>query len=191
MSAQGIRPVEVHGYAIISDDNMIAADDGLVPLTLRNEKDWEYYQGALARSDLVVFGHTSHIAEPNTRGGPRLVITRHAADGLEQRPDAWFWDPARVAWSAVVARLLPSGGNVAAPGGQGVFDLFLGIGYDAFHLSRAAGVKLPGGRPVFSACATGLSAEDVLAKAGLVVGEHIPLDPAHGVEMNVWRRPKG
>jgi hypothetical protein len=189
MSAGRTRPVEVHGYAIVSDDNRIAAADGLTPLSLRNEKDWEYYQGALARSDLVVFGHTSHIAEPNTRGDPRVVISRSAAGGLERRPDAWFWNPQRTPWAEVAARLLPSGGEVAAPGGQGVFDLFLGIGFDVFHLSRARGVKLPGGRAVFSACDTGLSAEEVLAKAGLVVGEKILLDPAHGVEMNIWRRP--
>ena len=42
--------------------------------------------------------------------------------------------------------LLPRGGDVAVPGGQVVFDLFLKIGFDAFHLSRAHGVRLPGGR---------------------------------------------
>jgi hypothetical protein len=189
MSAERARPIEVHGYAIVSDDDRIAAADGLTPLSLRNEKDWEYYQRALANSDLIVFGHTSHIAEPNTRGDRRVVISRAAAGGLEQRPDAWFWDPARVGWAEVAARLLPSGGEVAAPGGQGVFDLFLGIGYDAFHLSRAHGVTLPGGRAVFSACDAGLSAEAVLAEAGLAPSQTIPLDPAHGVEMTVWRRP--
>ena len=94
-----------------------------------------------------------------------------------------------MSWVEVAARLLPSGGEVAAPGGQGVFDLFLGIGYDVFHLSRAHGVTLPGGRAVFSACDTGLSAEAVLAKAGLLLAETIALDPAHGVEMTIWRRP--
>src|SRR5208282_4539613 len=57
-------------------------------------------------------------------------------------------------------------GPVAVPGGQSVFDLFLQIGFDAFHLSRAHGVMLPGGRAVFSACDAGLSAEAVLARAG-------------------------
>jgi hypothetical protein len=183
-----VRPVEVHGYAIISDDNMIAAADGLTPPTLRNEKDWEYYQRALAHSDLIIFGHTSHKAEPNTRGDRRVVISRGSA-GLEEQADAWWWNPARVGWSEVATRLLPAGGNVAAPGGQSVFDLFLDIGFDAFHLTRAQGVTLPGGRAVFSACDRGLSAEQVLANAGLRRAETIPLDPAHGVEMNIWRRP--
>ena len=44
MKTPTVRPIEIHGYALISDDNMIAAADGLTPPTLRNEKDWEYYQ---------------------------------------------------------------------------------------------------------------------------------------------------
>ena len=188
INAEGarVRPVKIAGYAIVSDDNRIAGPDGLVPPSLRNEKDWEYYQGALARSDLIVFGRRSHEAEPNERGDLRLVVSREAA-GLEQRPDAWWWDPARVKWTEVVSRLLPRGGDVAAPGGQIVFDLFLELGYDAFHLTRAHGVKLPGGRAVFSACDNGLSAETVLARAGLRLSEKIALDPQHSVEMNVWR----
>ena len=55
---------------------------------------------------------------------------------------------------------------MAVPGGQVVFDLFLKIGFDAFHLTRAHGVRLPGGRALFSDCDTGLSAEAVLASAG-------------------------
>lgn len=182
-----IRPIEIQGYAIVSDDDRIAAADGLVPLSLRNEQDWRYYQDALARSDVIVFGHRSHLAEPNERGDQRLVVSSRVA-GLEQRPDAWWWNPASVGWAEVAKRLLPAGGDVAAPGGQGVFDLFLGIGFDAFHLSRAHGVTLPGGRAIFSACDAGVPAETVLANAGLRVRERIALDPAHGVEMNVWRR---
>ncbi len=36
------------------------------------------------------------------------------------------------------------GGSLAVIGGTGVFGLFLEIGYDSFHLSRAR--RLPGGR---------------------------------------------
>ena len=184
------RPTEIQGYAIVSDDNKIAGIDGLIPASLRNQKDWDYYQRALAASDLIVFGRRSHELEPNVRGDLRLVISR-GADGLEKRPDAWWWNPAQIGWAEVVKRVLPLGGDVAAPGGQSVFDLFLQIGYDAFHLSRAHGVKLPGGQSVFSACDAGLSAEAVLAKAGLRASEKIPLDPGHGVEMIVWRAARG
>lgn len=180
------RPVEIQGYAIVSDDDKIAGPDGLIPASLRNEKDWEYYQRALARADLIVFGRRSHELEPNLRGDLRLVISRSAI-ALEERADAWWWNPATVDWTDVAKRLLPSGGEAAVPGGQPVFDLFLKIGFDAFHLSRAHDVKLPGGRAIFSACESGLSAETVLSNAGLRLSQTIPLDPAHGVEMNIWR----
>ncbi len=180
------RPTEIAGYAIVSDDDRIAGPDGLVPASLRNESDWDYYQQALARSDLIVFGRRSHIAEPNVRGDRRLVISS-TASGLEERADAWWWSPARIIWQEVAKILLPLGGDVAVPGGRDVFDLFLGIGFDAFHLSRAHGVKLSGGRAIFSACDTGMSAEAVLADAGLRVSETIALDPQRGVDMHVWR----
>ncbi len=180
------RPIVIAGYAIVSDDNKIAAKDGLVPASLRNEKDWDYYQRALARSDLIVFGRRSHELEPNVRGDRRLVVSRGAA-GLEQRVDAWWWNPERTPWEETAKRLLPHGGDLAVPGGQSVFDLFLAIGFDEFHLSRAHGVMLPGGQWLFSACETGLSAEAALTRAGLRASEIIPLDPEHGVEMTVWR----
>ena len=183
----GKRPIEIHGYAIVSDDDRIAGADGQIPPSLRNDKDWEQYQAALARSDLVVFARVSHENEPNTRGDPRVVVSRDA-NGLERRADGWWWNPADIGWPDVVAQVLPNGGEVAAPGGQGVFDLFLKIGYDVFHLARARGVALPGGRPVFSECGEGFSAEDVLMKYGLRPAERIELDATQGVEMNIWRK---
>jgi hypothetical protein len=187
MTDTATRPIEIHGYALITDDNMIAAADGSMPAFLHNAKDWEYYQSHLARSDVIVFGRRSHEREPDVRGDVRVVISRSVAD-FEKRDGAYWWNPERFSWTDVVARLLPEGGEVAAPGGQSVFDLFLGIGYTAFHLSRKRGVLLPGGQTVFSACADGRSAEQVLAAAGLSAHEHIPLDPGEGVEMDVWRR---
>jgi hypothetical protein len=92
-----------------------------------------------------------------------------------------------MSWAKVAKELLPRGGDVAVPGGQAVFDLFLKIGFDAFHLSRAHGVRLPGGRALFSGCDTGVSAEAVLASAGLRVSEKIVFDAEHGVDMSVWR----
>ena len=52
MTADRVRPTEIDGYAIVSDDDRIAGADGLAPVSLRNEKDWAYYQSALARSIL-------------------------------------------------------------------------------------------------------------------------------------------
>jgi hypothetical protein len=186
MSTLARHPIEIKGYAIVSDDDRIAGRDGLIPASLRNEKDWECFQRALADSDLVVLGHRSHELAPNVRGDQRLVISRGAA-GLEQHANVWWWNPTRVSWVLVAKELLPRGGDVAVPGGQAVFDLFLKIGFDAFHLSRAHGVRLSGGRALFSSCDAGLSAEAVLTSAGLRVSEKIVLDAEHDVDMSVWR----
>ena len=178
--------IDITGYAIVSDDDRIAGADGLTPVALRNEKDWELYQRAQKLANLVVFARRSHELEPNIHRTLRLVVSREAA-GLESRPDSWWWDPRRITWEEVATRLLPKGGGVAIGGGQVVFDLFLAIGFDGFHLSRARGVKLPGGRSVFSACGAGVPAATVLEQHGLAVSKTIPLDPAHGVEMEIWR----
>ncbi len=181
-----LSPIEIHGYAIVSDDDMIAAADGLVPAIMRNATDWELYQRSQANSALVVFARHSHELEPNTRGDLRLIVSR-SGSGLERREDGWWWDPNRISWARVVETILPQGGEIAAGGGQGVFDLFLEIGYTAFHLTRAHGVKLPGGRPIFTACTAGPHAEQVLEEAGLEFAEFLPLDPAQGVDMQIWR----
>jgi hypothetical protein len=172
----------------VSDDDKIAGHDGLTPPALRNEKDWELYQRAQDQASLVVFARRSHELEPNVRGHRRLIVSREAP-GFERRADGWWWDPRRTTWETVAAELLPSGGAVAVGGGQVVFDLFLMIGFDGFHLSHAHGVKLPGGRSVFSACDAGVSAEAVLEQTGLTLAKRLPLDPAHGVEMTIYQRP--
>ena len=179
--------LDITGYAIVSDDDKIAGADGLIPPSLRNEKDWELYQREQEVANLVVFARRSHELEPNTHKTPRLVVSREAG-GFEQRPDGWWWDPRRATWEEVAARVLPAGGRVAVGGGQVVFDLFLMIGFSGFHLSRAHGVKLPGGRSVFSACDKGVSAATVLEQHRLTLSKTIPLDPVHNVEMTVWQR---
>ncbi len=179
--------LDITGYAIVSDDDKIAGADGLTPASLRNEKDWELYQRAQKLANLVVFARRSHELEPNIHNTLRLVVSREA-DGLEHRPDGWWWDPRRTTWEEVAARVLPTGGVVAVGGGQVVFDLFLMIGYSGFHLSRAHGVKLPGGRSVFSACDAGVPAATVLEQHGLRLSKTIPLDPAHDLDMAIWRR---
>ena len=181
------RQLDITGYAIVSDDDKIAGADGLIPPSLRNEEDWKLYQREQEVANLVVFARRSHELEPNIHKTPRLVVSREAP-GLEQRPDGWWWDPRRTTWEEVAARLLPTGGRVALGGGQVVFDLFLMIGFDGFHLSRAHGVKLPGGRSVFSACDKGVPAATVLEQHGLSLSKTIPLDLAHDVEMTIWER---
>jgi hypothetical protein len=174
---------EVHGYALVSADDRIADADGRTPDSLRNEADWAYFQGELDRAALVVLGRLGHEANPNP-GRRRMIVTSRVAR-LERWREGWLWNPAQVPWPEAAAAALPDGGRVAVPGGRRVFDLFLAIGYDAFHLSRAERVRVPDGVPLFSAPEP---AEAVLAAHGLVPRERAALDPAAGISLTVWRR---
>ena len=78
-------------------------------------------------------------------------------------------------------------GVVGIIGGTDVFGMFLPIGYDAFHLSRAAHVSLPGGRPVFPRVPE-RTPEEILAGYGLRPGPVQVLDEKAGATLVTWRR---
>lgn len=180
--------IEVHGYAIVSDDDRIADASGATPQSLRHEADWAYFQQELDRASLTVLGRLGHEANPNRKGRPRLVLST-SAQGLERRPDAWWWNPAAMPWAEAIDAVLPHGGRVAVPGGRRVFDLFLKLGYGAFHLTRAEGVRVPGGVALFSACDQGMNAEEVLVRHGLRAGVARVLDQGPPVvSLMVWAR---
>ena len=69
--------LEIHGYAIVSDDDRIADASGAMPEALRNEADWAYFQAGLDAADWVALGRASHEAAPNLRRRRRL---RRVAD---------------------------------------------------------------------------------------------------------------
>ena len=180
-----MRRLEIHGYAIVSRDDRIADASGAMPDALRNDADWAYFQAELDRADWVALGRKSHEATPNTRGRRRLIVSS-AARGLERRDDGVWWRPDAVGFDEVAARLLPEGGRLGVPGGQGVFELFLQLGFTAFHLACAEGATLPGGRGLFAATERGESAEEALRRAGLVGGPTRWLDQAAGVSLTVY-----
>ncbi|WP_201862827.1 hypothetical protein [Microvirga soli] len=182
--------VEIHGYAIVSDNDCIADASGHTPEVLRNEADWAYFQAELNKSAVTVLGRLGHEANPNPKGRLRLILSS-SSPGLEQQSDGWWWNPAKVSWDEAIRTVLPEGGRVAVPGGRRVFDLFLGIGYDAFHLTRAEGAHVPEGVPVFSGCQDGRSAETILSERGLAPGETQVLDPAGRVTLAIWRASAG
>ena len=179
----------IHGHAIVSDDDRIAGPDGLTPPQLRNDADWERFQRALDAAAVSVLGRLGHEANPNLRGRNRLVVST-SASGVERRPDAWWWNPAGVSVGEALAAAAPGGGIVAVPGGRRVFDLFLDLGFDVFHLSRVRGVRVGDGVPLFSAVAEGAPAAQVLAAHGLVAGAAQVIDPVANVTLTVWRRAR-
>jgi hypothetical protein len=178
-----------HGHAIVSDDDRIADSDGRMPKSLSNAADWVHFQRELDRAGAIVVGRKGHESHANTHGRNRIVVSS-SAQGIEKRADAWWWNPAQASIQEALAKAFPRGGIVAIPGGKRVFDLFLEIGYDEFHLTRARGVRVPGGTPIFSECVSGRSAEEVLAGHGLVPTPTNVLDGSANVTVTVWWRKR-
>jgi dihydrofolate reductase len=178
---------EIHGHAIVSDDDCIADATGVMPPALQNDADRRRFQNSLARAAVVVLGRKGHAIHSNVHHRNRVVVSS-SASGIERRNDAWWWNPADVTIAEALATAAPDGGRVIVPGGRRVYDLFLDYGFDEFHLARARGVLLPGGVPVFTECSSLRPADEVLASRGLVPDPVEILDATAGVSLTVWRR---
>ncbi len=183
-----IDPWRIHGHAIVSADDKIAGADGLTPPELRNEADWQRFQQALDKAAVTVLGRLGHEANANVKGRNRLVLSS-SAKGVERRADGWWWNPAEAPLEVALQEAAPAGGIVAVPGGRQVFDLFLGLGFDEFHLARARSVRLPQGIPVFSGLSETRPAEALLAAHGLVAGKTEVIDSAANVTLTRWHCP--
>jgi dihydrofolate reductase len=183
-------PTRTEAYAIVSEDGMLADAERHIPPALVVEADQEYFHGALDQAAVVVHGRHSHEGGPKADSRHRLIVTRRipALAPYPARPLALLWNPHGATLQEAWARLGAADGLLAVIGGPDVYGLFLEIGYDAFHLSRVPGVRLPGGRPVFPAVGPDRSPEDVLASHGLKAGPQRVLDAAKGVTLTVWRR---
>lgn len=183
-------PFRIEGYAIVSSDGMIADAQAAFPQALTFEADKQFYARELDRVDAVVQGRNSHEGQANSPLRRRLVLTRRIA-GIApdaDHPNAMLWNPAGASLVEACAALGLTAGTLGVVGGVDVFDLFLRLGYDAFHLSRAGKVQLPGGVPVFSQLRSGRSPEEALAEFGLTPGPTQVLDEANAVTLVNWTR---
>ena len=187
MAPQPLRRIE--GYVIVSADGMIADGKAEMPPSIRNEADQRFFQDGLDHVAVVVHGRHSHEGGPRAGHRKRLVLTRQtAAVALDPaNPNALLWNPVGTSLDAALARLGIGDGVIAIIGGTEVFSLFLPH-YEAFHLSRAANARIPGGLPVFNEVGPNATPEDVLARHGLKPGPRRDLDPAAGVSVVTWRR---
>ena len=182
------HPRRIEGYAIVSEDGMLANAAGVMPDSLKFETDRRFFERGLGRVDVVVHGRHSHEGQAQSRMRRRLILTRQipatAADPTNDK--ALLWNPAGASFEQALAALGTADGTVGVIGGTLAFRMFLDR-YDVFHLSRAPNVRLPGGRPVFPEVPA-LTPEDVLASHGLKPGVRQLLDPAIGVTLTSWLR---
>jgi dihydrofolate reductase len=179
----------IEGYAIVSVDGMLADHNGHMPATLKIDADQQFFANALDHADVVVHGRHSHEGQPRSGDRRRLIVTRQVATVSPdpQNPLARLWNPAGASLAQACQALALTKGVVAVIGGTDVFGLFLDIGYDAFHLSRAGRVRLPGGRPVFPQVPD-QTPEAVLAARGLEAGPVRLLDAQADATLVTWRK---
>ena len=182
------RPERIEGLAIVSADGMIADAAGDQPPALTIEADQRFFHASVAKAGVLVHGRHSGDAGPDAAARPRVVLTRGVAGvGRDPRRER------RVLWNPAVASLeqawdaLGEHGSLVVIGGTEVFGLFLELGYDAFHLSRAGRARLPGGRPVFPGIPPE-TPDKLLARHGLKPGPTRLLDAAAELTLTTWAR---
>ncbi len=183
-----IGACRIEANVIASADGMIADETGVHPTSLQLDADRRYFEEALEHVAAVVHGRHSQEPQAKAKSRRRIILTRKVAS-LAPDPanqNAWLWNPAGAPFEKACAALGVESGTVAVIGGPRVFSLFLEIGYDVFHLSRAVKVRLPGGLPVFAKNRFGGEPEASLAAAGLKAGPTQMLDEE--VSLTDWTR---
>lgn len=181
----------IEGYVIVSADGMLADAAGVMPDSIKNDADQHFFQDALDRAAVVVHGRHSHEGGPRAPQRKRLVLTRQVAAIAPDlaHPHSFLWNPLGASFDQALDRLGAGDGTVAIIGGPEVFSLFLPL-YDAFHLSTAAQVKIPGGRPAFVEAGPDASPADVLARHSFRPGVRRDLDAEAGVSVVTWGRAR-
>ena len=181
-------PHRIEGYAIVSEDGMLANAAGVMPNSLKFEADQIFFERGLDGVDVVVHGRHSHENQRRSDLRKRLILTRKVA-AIASDPssnNALFWNPDGASLDQALAVLGIPDASLGVIGGTDVFGMFLDR-YDFFYLTRAPGVRLPGGRPVFPGVPE-RAPEDVLASHGLEAGPPQPLDRKNGVAVVKWHR---
>ena len=178
----------IEGYAIVSEDGMLADAACHMPDGLKFSADQRFFEQGLDADDVVVHGRHSqeHFARSPLR--QRLILTRHVASVASHCSNgrARYWNPAGASFDEAIAALHEPKARIGIIGGTDVFGLFLGM-FNVFHLTRAPGVWLPGGRPVFPEVPA-RRPEEVLAQHGFQPGPVQVLDPAHNLTLVSWQR---
>src|SRR5262245_63282540 len=134
-------PTRIEGFAIVSDDGMLADADRHIPPALVVKADQKFFHDSLEHAAVVVHGRHSHEGGPRADTRCRLVAT-HRVPSLEPHPTlpkTLLWNPKGASLAKAWTQLGAPDGMLAVIGGADVNQIFLERGYDAFHLSRVAG----------------------------------------------------
>jgi dihydrofolate reductase len=180
--------VRIEGYAIVSADGMLADRNRHMPDQLKIDADVRFFNAALERAAVIVHGRNSHEQQASSDRRRRLIVTHTiaAAQKHPSIPNARLWNPDGMPFAEACQAMGVTEGMAAVTGGAEVFQLFLEIGFDAFHLSRVGTFRIPGGRPVFPGVPA-LTPDQILAQHGLVPGPARVLDAKAEATLVTWQ----
>lgn len=180
-------PYRFIGYAIVSEDGMLADASGTIPPPLIVKADQDFFMRGLDAAAALVHGRNS-AEQPTSPMRRRLIAThRIAATGkVAGQPNALLWNPRSIPVETALAELGVAGGDIAIIGGTDIFGLFLPR-YALFYLTRVPNIRLPQGRPVFPEVPS-QTPEALLTAAGLRPGQTEMLDAVHNVSVVTWQR---
>jgi dihydrofolate reductase len=181
------RP-RIEGYAVISREGMIAASDGSFPEVIKIPADHEFYQSSVDRASAVANGAHSAEGGPKEKDRKRIRLTRQVTRLMPDPKNAnvILWNPATASFDEAWQKLNIPEGVLAVVGGTDVFGLFLGIGYDAFYLTKTEG-SVPRGRPVFPGVGLkNVTAAEVMSKHDLVLKSTRVLDKSSNTIVEEW-----
>src|SRR3984893_18103883 len=121
------HPRRIEGYAIVSEDGMVANAAGIMPDSLKFEADQHFFERRLDGVDVVGHGRHSYERQPRSYLRRRLILTRQvqsiAADPSNE--NALFWNPAGASLEQALAVLGTPDSSVAVIGGTAVVVMFL------------------------------------------------------------------
>jgi dihydrofolate reductase len=179
---------QIEGYAIVSEDGMLADANRVMPDSLKYEADYTFFEEALDAVDLVVHGRHSQEQQPRAPQRRRLILTQRIANTASHpsNPNALLWNPLGASFEDAVTAVGVPVRRVGVIGGTDVFALFLDR-FDAFYLTLAPGAWLPGGRPVFPDVPH-RRPDDILIEHGMRADPPRMLDATHNLSVVTWRR---
>jgi hypothetical protein len=180
--------IRIEGYAIVSADGMIADRDRHMVDGLKIDADARFFTQGLDDAAVIVHGAHSHEQQAVSDRRRRIVVTHRIATIVVHPsiPKAVLWNPVATSFADACQAIGVFDGKAAVTGGTRVFGLFLEIGFNAFHLSRAGKVFLPGGRPVFPQVPS-RTPEEVLIEHGLAPGPMRVLDEQAEATLVTWQ----
>ena len=159
-----------------------------IPPSLRFDADQQFFANGLDAVDIVVQGRNSQEQLAHSATRRRILVTGRVATvaPVPSNSREVYWNPEGAPFEKALALFAEPNRSIAVIGGPRVFEYFLDL-YDVFYLSRAANVRIPGGRPIFPDVPA-RTPEAVLADHGLDNPQHEVVDAAQGLTITAWQR---